>query len=110
MPKPIPYDEYNREERALCAHLFRLLHEGLAESPANSGLAQVMARIKPRGKPELPDPTKLRFDRVGIYAEVALIRDVYANRKARWEKGDREEWHIVKPLPATLPAVLPVAD
>ncbi|GAH85521.1 unnamed protein product, partial [marine sediment metagenome] len=23
------YDKYNREERAICAHLFRLLHERL---------------------------------------------------------------------------------
>lgn len=76
----IPYDSHNREERALCSHLFRLLHERLATSPESSPLQQVLELLQTRlqftaGCPEL--------SAVGasIFAEVALIRDAYYHRK-----------------------------
>jgi hypothetical protein len=65
------YDTYNREERSLCAHLFRLLHEKLelgAESPLGRFLT--LAGISP--------PT---LHSACIYAEVSLIRDAYLYRK-----------------------------
>ncbi len=59
------YDEYNREERFVCSHLFRLLHE-----PHNDyrALRDVL------GQTDFKGPFK-------IYAEVALIRDAYFVRK-----------------------------
>jgi hypothetical protein len=36
------YDNYNREERNLCSHLFRLLHEGLADNYLDSPFASVL--------------------------------------------------------------------
>ncbi len=41
------YDTYNREERAACAHLFRLLHEGLADEAASSPLADMLETVTP---------------------------------------------------------------
>lgn len=42
MEKPLKtrYDSYNREERSLCAHLFRLLHE-----PAREGRRAPLDRV-----------------------------------------------------------------
>jgi len=74
------YKCYNREERNLCAHLFRFLLEGLAEDLEQgrlekSGLCKFLDVI------EDDNGRKLKFDRnvktVGIYCEVALIRDAY---------------------------------
>jgi hypothetical protein len=58
------YDHYNREERYLCAHLFRLLHE-----PVNgyASLKQFLRRNDVGG--------------FKIFAEVALIRDAYFTRR-----------------------------
>jgi hypothetical protein len=55
------YDRYNREERYICSHLFRLLHE-----PTGDYLA--LRRF-------LGDTTNVNGFR--IFAEVALIRDAY---------------------------------
>ncbi len=55
------YDVYNREERYLCSHLFRLLHE-----PVDSYYAL---------RTFVGDSGKLSSFR--IFAEVALIRDAY---------------------------------
>lgn len=76
------YDEYNREERALCAHLFRLLHEGLIQYPKDSYLKCIIDRID---KPNLPEDVRNAWKCIAnsedelrkarIYCEVALIRD-----------------------------------
>ena len=58
------YIEYNREERDLCAHLFRLL---LADQPRWRPLKQLF------GLEAVNDPR--------LYSEVALIRDAYHARK-----------------------------
>ena len=81
------YDTYNREERALCFHLFRLLHEGLVSNPKGSGLSRVLNALSAKGiKPanaEAPvDVSQLTFRNVAIYPEVALIRDVYFASKS----------------------------
>jgi len=55
------YDWYNREERNLCSHLFRLLHE-----PADNYYAL---------RTFLGE--KLQLSSFRIYSEVALIRDAY---------------------------------
>jgi hypothetical protein len=75
------YDAYNREERAACAHLFRLLHERLAAEPDASPLRQVLRLLRPRLKFSAGTP-ELRADGAAIFAEVALIRDAYQHRKS----------------------------
>ncbi len=62
---PLLYEEYNREERNLCSHLFRLLLEPKRDYRA---LELFLGR---------------RFDpdKVKIFSEVALIRDAYYARK-----------------------------
>ncbi len=62
----LDYDHYNREERYLCSHLFRLLHE-----PKDD---YAVLRKFTGGVPEITD--------FRIFAEVALIRDAYHVRKA----------------------------
>ncbi len=59
------YNEYNREERFICSHLFRLLHEPHDEFRAMRDFLN---------KEEFKYPFK-------IYAEVALIRDAYFVKK-----------------------------
>lgn len=73
------YDIYNREERAICSHLFRLLHESLdekSESPFGKFIKHIYDRTdafrKPNETLEYPD-----FKNIGIYTEVAIIRDHY---------------------------------
>jgi len=68
------YDYYNREERALCSHLFRLLHEWITPE-GNKDLfirflnqSGLVANNGNLGEPR-------------IYTEVALIRDSYYHRK-----------------------------
>lgn len=73
------YDNYNREERALCFHLFRLLHEKLADQPRASALSMFIGILAKNFNEIKPD--KLRFTNIGVYAEVALIRDAYFVRK-----------------------------
>jgi hypothetical protein len=68
------YDYYNREERALCAHLFRLLHDIIPPRGNGEGLNNLLLKSGYPG--ELDNP-----DSVGIYCEVALIRDAYFARK-----------------------------
>ncbi len=75
------YDRYNREERALIAHLFILLHQGLDTDPLRSGLAEILRIIEGNGlqfsRYGLPNINQLDFSRVGILTEVALLRDAY---------------------------------
>lgn len=60
------YDLYNREERYVCAHLFRLLHEPVdAFRPLRRFLGD-----------------ESDVDGFRIFAEVALIRDAYHERRA----------------------------
>lgn len=72
------YDEYNREERAICTHLFRLLHEHL-ELKEKSPLGQFLNNYL------LKNPitflTNLNYENIGIYCEVAIIRDAYYSLK-----------------------------
>lgn len=80
----LKYDTYNREERAICAHLFRLLHEQL-ETKHKSPLGRFITRLagrNPTFKNGAGDLANLRFENVGIFCEVAIIRDVYQERRA----------------------------
>ena len=81
--KMFEYDKYNREERALCAHLFRLLHERL-DDKQTSPLGQLIAKLVPlnlifnNGSANL---STLRYENIGIFSEVAIIRDAYHQKK-----------------------------
>lgn len=68
------YDYYNREERALCAHLFRLLHEWIAPDREGDEIVQFLERSG-------ADVEDLDVRRIKIFTEVALIRDAYFIRK-----------------------------
>jgi len=65
------YDAYNREERYLCSHLFRLLHEPKENYRALNTLLG-WAPAQP----------------VRIFCEVALVRDAYFARKSNKNDGD----------------------
>ena len=77
------YDYYNREERAICAHLFRLLHERL-DDRSTSPLGQFLNKLShsnltfKNGKTSLAN---LSFDNISIFCEVSIIRDAYQNSK-----------------------------
>ena len=81
------YDEYNREERALCSHLFRLLHEGLLNDNRNNSALYKFFECILENKTESSSFIKgfsldnISLDNVGIFAEVALIRDKFRNLK-----------------------------
>jgi len=65
------YDKYNREERAICAHLFRLLHERL-DQKNSSPLGQLLSKL---------GLTDLRYKNIGIFCEVSIIRDAFQDCK-----------------------------
>lgn len=79
----IKYDTYNREERAICAHLFRLLHENL-ESKSDSPLGQFIRKLSEaklrfkNGEKPLMD---LKYTDPSIFCEVSIIRDAYQSLK-----------------------------
>lgn len=74
--RDVEYDAYNREERAACAHLFRLLHHDLGTDPERSPLAHVVRTLGPRVT--IPgDSSGLPVQGAVVLAEVALIRDAY---------------------------------
>jgi hypothetical protein len=78
------YDAYNREERALCAHLFRLLHEGLATDSESAPLRAVVRLLASRGvaiSEGSLDDRRSSDATPAILTEVALIRDAYFARK-----------------------------
>jgi hypothetical protein len=80
------FDDFNREERAICSHLFRLLHERKADSYANGGLGQFLKLLNGKSvhlsrTDGVFDPTALSFTNVRIFTEVSLIRDAYFNSK-----------------------------
>lgn len=87
------YDAYNREERMICSHLFRLLHENL-DQEMNSPLGQILKILFEKGlrfnngKKELEE---LKFKKIAIYTEVAMIRDAYhsCNKENRIQFMDR---------------------
>ncbi len=90
------YDDYNREERALCSHLFRLLHENLhlgKNSPLGSFVKIIFENGERKWRKEFE---AINFTNIGIYSEVAIIRDAYYNNKK--EKSDVNEFldNIVK--------------
>jgi hypothetical protein len=77
------YDYYNREERAICAHLFRLLHEKLdhkSESPLGQFI-DVLSKNNLTFKNGNSSLTNLRFDNISIFCEASIIRDAYQNAK-----------------------------
>jgi hypothetical protein len=89
------YDAYNREERALCFHLFRLLHEKLTSNPKESGLYRLLEKLATKNlKFKDGDAgiilNELQFNNMAIYPEVALIRDRFENLKP--EKTDANEF------------------
>jgi len=72
----INYDKYNREERAICAHLFRLLHERL-ELKEKSPIGQFLNKLALKN--HNINLTNLHYNNIGIFCEVAIIRDVFKN-------------------------------
>lgn len=77
------YSTYNREERALCAHFFRLLHERLSEK-GNSPLGKIIQLLSQKDLWFINGPVHIQslpFKKIGIYSEAALIRDAYHVRK-----------------------------
>ena len=82
------YDSYNREERALCAHLFRLLHEQLSQKEF-SPLGKFLNKLKQRDlqfENYNTGLSNLKYEHIGIFTEVAIIRDKYDILKN--EKGN----------------------
>lgn len=77
------YDTYNREERAICSHLFRLLHENmnLKENSPLGKFLSIVLRQNLEFKNGTSAPENLHFNNVAIYTEMALIRDAYYSRK-----------------------------
>ena len=73
------YDTYNREERYLCAHLFRLLHEWAPPQAPGQHFAAFLERSGVDAERAGSHPT-------GIFFEVALIRDAYFARKPEVER------------------------
>ena len=68
------YDYYNREERALCSHLFRLLHEWIVPGGGSTLIGRFLSQSGlVEGQQDLGE--------IKIYVEVALIRDAYFHRK-----------------------------
>ncbi|QSQ26460.1 hypothetical protein JY651_16670 [Pyxidicoccus parkwayensis] len=80
----LPFDRFNREERAACSHLFRLLHEGLATAPQASALARVLALLRSSGMDVPDEPAG-----AAVLTEVALIRDAYETWKAEGDLASR---------------------
>ncbi|NHQ59515.1 hypothetical protein G9409_02725 [Chlorobium sp. BLA1] len=83
MHQYLDYLAYNREERDMCAHLFRLLLED-----------------QPRWRP-LKDFLEIDFNgHPRIYCEAALVRDAYYERKIRKDKvtGKPESADYLKDL------------
>ena len=68
------YDYYNREERALCAHLFRLLHEWIAPASESTLITRFLNQSGLVVKQQ-------DLGVIKIYTEVALIRDAYFHRR-----------------------------
>jgi len=77
------YDTYNREERAICAHLFRLLHEKLhlKEKSTLGQFLSLLSKAKLEYSNVIPDFSSLKYQNVAIYCEAAIIRDKYYNSK-----------------------------
>lgn len=76
------YDLYNREEKAICTHLFRLLHENLnlnEKSPLGKFL-DIIFKQDLDFRNDIPTLTNLNFDNITIYSETALIRDAYFSK------------------------------
>lgn len=76
------YDSYNREERAICSHLFRLLHESLnlkEKSPLGK-LLDILLKQNLDYKNGTPS-NYLKYENVAIYCEMAMIRDAYFYKK-----------------------------
>lgn len=72
------YDDYNREERALCAHLFRLLHEWITPGSDPTFITRFLEQSG-------LDVRQQDLGVIKIYTEVALIRDAYFHRKLNAE-------------------------
>lgn len=84
------YDHYNREERALCSHLFRLLHEPARFPEPDPPIAQ-FARLLASSeiwedRPSLSQVTD--WQQARVYSEVALLRDAYAARSNSAEQDE----------------------
>lgn len=81
------YDSYNREERAICSHLFRLLLNSLHAEPDHQFFRAFLKCISAssRSDPRLTALLVARGDQLSqgarVYSEVALVRDVVATGK-----------------------------
>jgi hypothetical protein len=72
--KSLKYEYYNREERALCAHLFRLLHDLIPPNRNGEEFRRFLIKSGYSG-------SIINYETAVIYCEVALIRDAYYARK-----------------------------
>ena len=70
----LEYDYYNREERAICSHLFRLLHEWISPTGDADPMLQFLDASG-------VNCSAGNLDDIKIFTEVALIRDAYFIRK-----------------------------
>lgn len=86
------YDRYNREERALCSHLFRLLHEPAPSAELEPPIVQFARLLIDNREIEwIGDPNlspKADWQQVRMYSEVALLRDAYKDRLTRAEHDE----------------------
>lgn len=73
MPSPALYRDYNREERALCFHLLRLLHERIDDVTRPRPVDEFLARVDAQHEPGATG--------IEVLCEVALIRDAYHVRR-----------------------------
>lgn len=86
------YDRYNREERALCSHLFRLLHEPAPAAELEPPIAQFARLLTDNQETEWignPNPSpNTDWQQARMYSEVALLRDAYKDRLTRSEHNE----------------------
>ncbi|MFH1812178.1 MAG: hypothetical protein ABIJ09_25805 [Pseudomonadota bacterium] len=73
MTGPLLYRDYNREERALCFHLMRLLFTRIDEVGDPRPVDDFLAALDPEYQPGATG--------IDVLGEVALIRDAYHARK-----------------------------
>jgi len=97
----VNYDSYNREERAICSHLFRLLNDGLANNQKESGLYKFLEVLSKKGvtfqnTQTIFDVSRMRFNNLGVFPEVAMIRDKFKVLKPKVSNFMDELVRIVK--------------
>jgi hypothetical protein len=77
------YDKFNREERAICSHLFRLLHENLDNKDISPfyKFIRILSEKPLQFNKGLRNIGDAKYQNIAIYNEVAIIRDYYHQNK-----------------------------